>query len=156
MIEGEFKNNQIPPQYKKMLNTLDYIYLIIFPILIFGVGYVIQAKLIALIIITLIIEAGVTWAHFDGYRTHPVGIAYTEKGVYLKRRNGKIKFLSWDGIVGLRLGKNAAILTKFFPIYLFGEARDSALYYFEKYGVKKNPKLEKVLYNIRMKELMGD
>ncbi len=91
-----------------------------------------------------------------GDHTHPYKIAFSENGIYLKRRNGKIKFLPWEKVAGLKIGKDSAIGTTFYLIGLFGEARDSALYYFEKYGVKKNPKLEKVLYNIRMKELMGD
>ena len=84
------------------------------------------------------------------YKIHPIEISFNEDGIYLKRPSGKIKHLKWKNVTGLRLGKNACIFTKFLPIYLFGEAKAEALLYFKKYGVKSNPKLEKVIENIQV------
>ena len=90
------------------------------------------------------------------HKLHPTQIAFTEDGIILKRANGKIKHISWKKITGLRLGKNAAIFVNSFfepVIYIFGETEENALHYFRKYGVKKNPKLEKVIFNLEVKRI---
>lgn len=142
-------DNNIPLIYKKKLKNMQ---LFFYPLLV--IIYVlfmifVNASLYYLIISTIamiLLYAILPWVGRN--KIHPIEIAFTEKGVHLKRPSGKIKTIPWKKIRGLRLGKNDCIFANL-AIYLFGEAKAEALYYFKKYGVKSNPKLEKVIENIQ-------
>ena len=155
MIDAKYIDNRIPERLKKKLDKMVMVETSIIILSLFIIGWLMGFRLLA-IFLPIFLGGLAVCAHLIGYRYHPTQIAFTEDEIILKRPNGKIKHLSWKKITGLRVGKNAAIFVNSFfepVIYIFGETEENALYYFKKYGVKKNPKLEKVIFNLEMKKI---
>ncbi len=159
VFHRNFLNNRIPPNTKKIFDKFDlFIFCLLLVLSWFLFSPTLSYKRLYIWLIVIIpIEVGIIWAHFDRYRVHPVGVAYTEEGIYLKRRSGKIKFIPWDKIERFgfsRRGDYAVIPIGLTGIFLYDEAKDNLLYYVEKYGVKKNLKLAEYLQRERMRNLL--
>ncbi len=113
----KYLNNHIAHKERKLMDNIDFFYFIFMPLFVWGVGYILGYRIFN-IILALTSEIIGIWAHFERYREHPVGVAYTEEGIYLKRRSGKVKFIPWEKIE--RFGFNRSGKYTVIPIGLTG------------------------------------